>query len=107
GLTWEHETNVLNHDLKKPAFLAPLYGNDLSPTERQYKNFGPAAGFAWSVGKNDKTVIRGGIGVFYDTQLAWWRLGERAVIACSGRQFIGHAAGIKSATPSPLPPPFL
>lgn len=92
GLGWEHESNVLNYDLPKQALLAPLYGGDLSPTEKQYKNFEPAAGFAWSLGKDNKTVIRGGAGIFYDTQLAWWRLGERAVIGASGRQFIGNAA---------------
>jgi len=92
GLGWEHETNVLNYDLKKPALVAPIYGSDLSPTEKQNKNFEPAVGFAWSFGKNNSTVIRGGAGIFYDTQLGWWRLGERAVIGASGRQFIGNAA---------------
>jgi hypothetical protein len=92
GLGWEHETNVLNYDLPKPAFLAPLYGSDLSPTRSYYKNFEPAVGFAWSPTKDGKTVIRGGAGIFYDTQLAWWRLGERAVLGGSGRQFIGNNA---------------
>src|SRR5215510_5722082 len=92
GLGWVHESNVLNYDLPKPALVSALYGNDLGPTEKEWKNFEPAAGFAWSVGKNGKTVIRGGAGIFYDTQLAWWRLGERAVIGASGRQFIGNAA---------------
>ena len=92
GLGWEHESNVLNYDLPKPAYLAPIYGSDLSATKKEYKNFAPAAGFAWSIGKDRPTVIRGGAGIFYDTQLGWWRLGERAVIGGSGRQFIGNAA---------------
>jgi Carboxypeptidase regulatory-like domain len=92
GMGWEHESNVLNYDLPKPAILAPLYGSDLSPTRKQWKNFEPAVGFAWNFGKSGKTVIRGGAGIFYDTQLAWWRLGERAVIGASGRQFIGNDA---------------
>ncbi|MEO8074291.1 MAG: TonB-dependent receptor, partial [Acidobacteriota bacterium] len=32
----------------------------------QQQNFAPRAGFAFSPFKNDKTVIRGGVGVFYD-----------------------------------------
>ncbi len=92
GLGWEHESNVLNYDLPKPALLAPLYGSDLSPTQKEWKNFEPAVGFAWSLGKDSKTVIRGGAGIFYDTQLAWWRLGERAVIGASGRQFLGNSS---------------
>lgn len=90
GLGWEFESNVLNYDLPKPAYLAPLYGNNLSGPEHQYHNFEPAVGFAWSIGKDSKTVIRAGAGIFYDTQEGWWRLGERAVIGGSGRQFIGN-----------------
>ena len=106
GLGWEHETNLLNYDLPKPAFLAPIYGSDLSPTKSYYKNFEPAVGFAWAL-NHDKTVIRGGAGIFYDTQLGWWRLGERAVLGGSGRQFIGNAAVINPATNQPFSTAFL
>ena len=107
GLGWSHETNVLNYDLQKPAYLAPIYGSDLSAPKKEYKNFSPAFGFAWSPGKNDKTVIRGGAGIFYDTQLGWWRLGERAVIGGSGRQFIGNAAVLNPLNGRPFDTPFL
>ena len=107
GLGWEHETNVLNYDLPKPAYLAPIYGSDLSPTQKEYKNFAPAAGFAWNVGKGRPTVIRGGAGIFYDTQLQWWRLGERAVIGGGGRQFIGNAAVTNPLTGQPFSSAYL
>jgi carboxypeptidase family protein len=107
GLGWEHETNLLNYDLQRPAYLAPIYGSDLTPPKKQYKNFTPAVGFAWNVGKDHPTVIRGGAGIFYDTQLGWWRLGERAVIGGSGRQFIGNAAITNPATGQPFSPAFL
>lgn len=107
GLGWEHESNLLNYDLPKPAFLAPLYGNDLGPTKKEYKNFAPAGGFAWSIGKDRPTVVRAGAGIFYDTQLGWWRLGERAAIGGSGRQFIGNNAVINPATGLPFTTAFL
>jgi carboxypeptidase family protein len=107
GLGWEHETNLLNYDLPKPQYLAPLYGNDLSPTKKEYKNFAPAAGFAWSIGKDRPTVVRAGAGIFYDTQLGWWRLGERAVLGGSGRQFIGNAAVTNPLTGQPFSTAYL
>ncbi len=107
GLGWEHETNVLNHDLAKPSYITPLYGSDLSATQRNYKNFTPAVGFAWSFGKNHATVVRGGAGIFYDTQLGWWRLGERAVIGGSGRQFILNTSVTNPRTGQPFSTAFL
>jgi hypothetical protein len=107
GLGWEHETNVLNYDLPKPQYLAPIYGSDLGATKKEYKNFAPAVGFAWSIGRDRPTVVRGGAGIFYDTQLGWWRLGERAVLGGSGRQFIGNAAITNPATGAPFSTAFL
>jgi hypothetical protein len=91
GVGWEYESNVLNYDLARPSLLAPLLGGNLNPPKHQYHNFEPALGFAWSPTANGKTVVRGGLGVFYDTQEGWWRLGERAVLGGSGRQFIGNS----------------
>ncbi len=34
-----------------------------------HNNFAPRLGLAWSLGKNDSTVIRAGYGIFYDTVL--------------------------------------
>ena len=59
------------------------------------------------VGRGYPTVIRGGAGIFYDTQLGWWRLGERAVIGGSGRQFIGNAAVTNPLTGQPFSTAFL
>jgi len=107
GLGWEHETNLMNYDLQRPALLAPVYGSDLSPTKKEYKNFAPAAGFAWTLPTAKPTVIRGGGGIFYDTQLAWWRLGERAVLGGSGRQFIQNAAVTNPLTNLPFSTAYL
>jgi hypothetical protein len=107
GLGWERESNLLNYDLSKPQYLAPIYGSDLSPTQHQNKNFAPAVGFAWSLSTKKPTVVRGGAGIFYDTQLGWWRLGERAVIGGSGRQFIQNAAVVNPRTGLPFTTAFM
>jgi hypothetical protein len=66
GLAWSIDRN-LNYDLSKPALLAPLLGTDgLGPTRKQWKNFSPALGLAWSPSHDGKTVIRVGAGRFYD-----------------------------------------
>ncbi|MEK7833403.1 MAG: TonB-dependent receptor, partial [Acidobacteriota bacterium] len=76
GLAWNFESTLVNRDLDKPKYLAPIYGNDLSPTNNNYNNFSPSLGIAYSL--NPKTVIRAGAGVYWDTELLWRRLQERA-----------------------------
>ena len=94
GLAWNFESTLVNRDLDKPAYLAPLYGSDLSPTKNNYNNFSPAVGFAWSLDKASKTVLRGGAGLYWETELLWRRLQERAAIGPigNGRLQIPHTA---------------
>ncbi|MBM3814661.1 MAG: TonB-dependent receptor [Acidimicrobiia bacterium] len=109
GLAWAAETTLANHDLDKPAYLAPIIG-ETGATRRDGNNFAPAMGFAYAAGKNSKTVIRGGAGVYYDTQLLWERLNERNSIGpvgngrnnVSGNQLtntIGGIPGVPVGTP--------
>jgi Carboxypeptidase regulatory-like domain len=71
GLGWNFDT-PLNYDLSKPAYLAPVLGaTNLGPTQKNWKNFSPAAGFSWSPWNDGKTVIRGGAGIYYDFQTAF------------------------------------
>src|SRR5581483_4835298 len=100
GLAWSFESNLVNHDLKKPAYLAPLYGSDLSPTDNNYLNFSPVLGFAWSVGSDNKTVIRAGAGIYYDSQLLFERLQERSYIGPLGN---GRVLEYGSSIPNPIP----
>jgi hypothetical protein len=66
GLGWNIDHNF-NYDLKKPALLAPILGADgLGPTRKQWKHFSPTLGLAWTLGRDRKTVLRGGAGYFYD-----------------------------------------
>jgi hypothetical protein len=92
GLAWNFESTLNNPDLDKPKYLAPLYGSDLSATRKNYKNFSPMLGFNWGVDKTGKTVIRGGGGIYYDTEVLWQRLTERASIGPIGNGRIQYPA---------------
>jgi hypothetical protein len=94
GLAWNFESTLVNRDLDKPAYLAPVYGSDLSPTQNNYNNFSPAFGFAWTLDDESKTVVRGGAGLYWETELLWRRLRERAAIGPvgNGRLLVPHTS---------------
>jgi hypothetical protein len=100
GLAWNFESTLVNRDIPKPQYLAPLYGSDLSPTNNNYHNFSPALGFAWTADKSGKTVVRGGFGIYYDTEVLWQRLQERAYIGPVGNGRIQYqASGLTNTFP--------
>jgi hypothetical protein len=67
GLAWSLEPNALNDDLSKPALLAPILGADrLQGPAVGKTNFSPMAGFAWTVTRDGKTVVRAGAGRYFD-----------------------------------------
>ena len=100
GVSYSYETNLLNHDLSKPAYLAPILGSGgLAPSRKDPNNIGGSAGFAWTVTRDQRTVIRGGAGLYYDTHLFVTRLKERSLLspAGSGRLPIPGVARRQSA----------
>ncbi len=86
GLAWNAQTGFFNSDLPRPSYLSPIVGtgDGLAPTENNTKEFQPAVGFAWSPFKNNKTVIRGGGGIYWDSTPGYYKLREAAVIGPPG-----------------------
>jgi hypothetical protein len=78
--------------LDKPEYLRPVLGGanaDLRPTRYDYNNFQPAIGFAWSLGKQNKTVIRGGSGIYHASPNSFYtRLGERGFLGPAGNGLV-------------------
>jgi Carboxypeptidase regulatory-like domain len=85
GLSYVYENKLWNHDLKKSSLFANtgLYGTT-DPNTRDKNNFAPALGFAWNVKNDNKTVVRGGFSMAYDTSLYVNRLTERAILGPVG-----------------------
>ncbi len=59
GLRYEYQ----EHD--QPAVTNPLYPST-GQIPQDKNNFAPRVGFAWDINGNGKSVVRGGIGMFYD-----------------------------------------
>jgi hypothetical protein len=69
GLRYDLDTGLTNHDLARApgigAFDPELGGNPRNDNFR----LAPQAGFAWNVRGDGKTVIRGGGGIYYETNI--------------------------------------
>ena len=97
GLGWNYDADR-NYDLRKPAYLTSLLGEDgLAPTRRNWTNFSPSAGFAWSPWGDGKTVIRGGASIYYD-----FRSGSDPERVSLGPQGVGRGTYRSSGIASPI-----
>jgi hypothetical protein len=66
GLGWFYDPHP-GRDLSRPAYLAPVLGAEgLRRPRTDLNNFSPALGFAWAATRDGRTVVRGGVGVYYD-----------------------------------------
>jgi hypothetical protein len=86
GAAYSYQTNIYNQDLQRPAYLAPIFNGDLRPPHRGTNVLDPSAGLAWNVGSKNKTVIRGGGGIYHDKVDFFLPLLERGQLGPSGNQ---------------------
>jgi hypothetical protein len=100
GLGWTYDA-PLNYDLHKPAYLAPVLGAaGLSPTRKNWKQFSPSVGFAWNLRDDGKTVVRGGVGIYYDFQTAVGIADEERVSL--GPRGVGRSSYFSGGIGNPL-----
>jgi hypothetical protein len=101
GLGYDVETGLFYSNIPLPQFLSPILAGQtggvpygLGATQPNSTDFSPSFGFAWSLGKSKKTVIRGGGGMYWDTQPIWEHFREGAAIGPpgDGRTTLGASA---------------
>src|SRR5689334_8645839 len=69
GIRYDYDSALADSDLVRTAKLAefnPVLGGHIN---NDVNNFAPQLGFAWDIHGNGKTVIRGGGGIYYDSNI--------------------------------------
>jgi|RhiMethySRZTD1v2_1073278.scaffolds.fasta_scaffold34372_2 carboxypeptidase family protein len=105
GVAYVYENKLLNHDLDRPPIVSALFNGDLSAPKKDKNNFDPSLGFAWDVKNNGKTVIRGGAGIYHDSNVFYVRLQERFLTGPSGNgrgPIPGSLVGLDFPNPVPF-----
>src|SRR5262245_54741931 len=103
GLGWSFESNILYHDLDLPAYLTPIVGADKigKTIPQRLKNFDPALGFAWALGKEQKTVIRASASLHHvSPNVDFYKINQRILFGPAGN---GLASFSGSGLPNPKP----
>lgn len=69
GLRWFHESGTLDNSFGALPVLDQWQPGLSNPVRDPKFDFAPQVGFAWDIGGLGKTVVRGGVGLYYDTAL--------------------------------------
>jgi carboxypeptidase family protein len=66
GLRYDRDTGRTDSDLPADAAINAAFPGWGNPVKQPNTNFAPQLGIAWDPNKNGKTVIRAGIGLYYE-----------------------------------------
>src|SRR5215470_9404953 len=106
GLRYVRDTGRTDSDLPGIPELAQFnnqfYSGLQKPVRQPNGNLAPQLGFAWSPGASGKTVIRGGIGLFYENAIFNNVLFDRPGRLPQGL-FLGTTNVCQNGNPQPLP----
>jgi outer membrane receptor protein involved in Fe transport len=89
GLRYDRDNGLTNHDLARDPLIG-VFDPELAGNPRNDNlRLAPKAGFAWDVKGNGKTVIRGGAGIYYETNIFNNILFDRTLNIQPGLGFAG------------------
>ncbi len=84
GVRYTWHSNLSNSDLERVPLISLFDPTLGGKPHRDTNNFGPQAGFAWNIFGDGRTVIRGGAGIYYETNIFNSILFDRVVNLPSG-----------------------
>lgn len=96
GVNYRYDSNLVNHDLAKPAILSKVLNGNVGATTPDKNNLGGRFGLAWDVRGNSNTVIRAGYGLYYDSIVDNLRVLERGNLAAAGSGYVSFGRGTYS-----------
>jgi len=106
GLRYVRDTGRTDSDLGPiPAldqFNNQFYSGLGNRVNQPDRNFAPQVGFAWDPRSNGKTVIRGGLGLFYENSIWNNNLFDRPARLAQGL-FLGNTPVCSNGSPQTLP----
>lgn len=69
GLRYDRDTGRNDSNFPADPSINAVFGGFGAPVRQPNLNFAPQLGFAWDPNESGKTVVRGGIGLFYENAL--------------------------------------